>query len=64
MILAWLRSLSVQWSLIWKMKDLGKMRWEKMRYFLGIEVQQNSKGIHMFQEKYAKDVLVWESAIQ
>jgi hypothetical protein len=35
-----------------EMTDLGKMR-----YFLGVEVLQSSKGIHLCQKKYAKDVL-------
>ena len=35
-----------------EMTDLGKMR-----YFLGVEVFQNSKGIHLCQKKYANDVL-------
>lgn len=34
------------------MSDLGKMR-----FFLGIEVVQNSQGIHMSQGKYALEVL-------
>lgn len=34
------------------MTDLGKMK-----YFLGVEVQQSSKGIHLCQRKYAKEVL-------
>ncbi|CAM8884784.1 unnamed protein product [Rhodiola kirilowii] len=32
--------------------DLGTMK-----YFLGVEVTQNSKGIHLNQKKYAKEVL-------
>ncbi|CAM8965989.1 unnamed protein product [Rhodiola kirilowii] len=35
-----------------EMTDLGEMR-----YFLGVEVRQNSKGIHLCQSKYAKEVL-------
>lgn len=35
-----------------EMTDLGKMR-----YFLGIEVIQNSKGIHISQKKYAMEML-------
>lgn len=35
-----------------EMTDLGKMR-----YFLGVEVLQNSKGIHLCQKKYAREVL-------
>ncbi|KAL4568673.1 hypothetical protein LXL04_024288 [Taraxacum kok-saghyz] len=35
-----------------EMTDLGKMR-----YFLGIEVVQNSAGIHISQRKYAADML-------
>ena len=35
-----------------EMTDLGKMR-----YFLGVEVLQSSKGIHLCQKKYDKDVL-------
>ena len=35
-----------------EMTDLGKMR-----YFLGIEVIQNSAGIHISQKKYAVEVL-------
>jgi hypothetical protein len=34
------------------MSDLGKMR-----YFLGIEVLQNSEGIYVCQIKYAHEVL-------
>jgi hypothetical protein len=34
------------------MTDLGKMK-----YFLGVEVLQNSDGIYISQKKYAKDVL-------
>lgn len=34
------------------MSDLGKMK-----YFLGVEVQQSSKGIHLCQRKYAGDIL-------
>ena len=34
------------------MIDLGKMK-----YFLGVEVLQNPKGIYISQRKYAKDVL-------
>ena len=38
------------------MSDLGKMR-----YFLGVEVLQNSDGIYVCQRKYARDVkdLAW-----
>ncbi|CAM8902479.1 unnamed protein product [Rhodiola kirilowii] len=35
-----------------EMTDLGTMK-----YFLGVEVTQNSKGIHLNQKKYAKEVL-------
>ena len=35
-----------------EMKDLGLMK-----YFLGIEVTQNDKGIFICQIKYAKDIL-------
>nr|GEY79687.1 retrovirus-related Pol polyprotein from transposon TNT 1-94 [Tanacetum cinerariifolium] len=35
-----------------EMTDLGMMR-----FFLGIEIQQSSKGIHLCQRKYAKEVL-------
>jgi len=35
-----------------EMTDLGKMR-----YFLGVKVLQSSKGIHLCQKKYDKDVL-------
>jgi len=35
-----------------KITDLGNMR-----YFLGVKVLQSSKGIHLCQKKYAKDVL-------
>lgn len=28
-----------------------------MKYFLGIEVTQNDKGIFIFQSKYVKDIL-------
>lgn len=34
------------------MTDLGKMK-----YFLGVEVQQSSKGIHLCQRKYAREIL-------
>lgn len=34
------------------MTDLGKMK-----YFLGVEIQQSSEGIHMCQRKYAQEVL-------
>ena len=34
------------------MTDLGKMK-----YFLGVEVLQNSDGIYISQKKYAKDIL-------
>ena len=34
------------------MTDLGKMK-----YFLGMEVLQNSDGIYISQKKYAKDIL-------
>jgi hypothetical protein len=34
------------------MTDLGKMR-----YFLGVEVSQNEKGIFIFQHKYASEIL-------
>jgi hypothetical protein len=34
------------------MTDLGKMR-----YFLGVEVNQNEKGIFIFQHKYASEIL-------
>lgn len=35
-----------------EMNDLGKMK-----YFLGVEVQQSSEGIHVCQMKYAGEVL-------
>lgn len=34
------------------MSDLGKMK-----YFLGVEVQQSSEGIHLCQKKYAGEIL-------
>lgn len=34
------------------MSDLGKMR-----YFLGVEVNQGSNGIYISQKKYANEVL-------
>ncbi|KAD2805945.1 hypothetical protein E3N88_39322 [Mikania micrantha] len=42
-----------------EMSDLGKMR-----YFLGVEVDQNKYGIQMHQKKYAKEIIemfnMWE----
>lgn len=35
-----------------EMTDLGKMK-----YFLGVEIRQNSNGIHICQKKYAEEVL-------
>lgn len=37
---------------IFAMTDLGKMR-----YFLGVEVTQNDKGIFITQQKYAREIL-------
>ena len=39
-------------KLEFNMIDLGKMK-----YFLGVEVLQNPKGIYISQRKYAKEVL-------
>ncbi|CAJ2668206.1 unnamed protein product [Trifolium pratense] len=35
------------------MTDLGKMR-----YFLGVEIKQAEKGIFIYQQKYAQDILI------
>lgn len=40
------------------MKDLGPLK-----YVLGIELAQNSQGIHLCQHKYALDILVDASLI-
>ncbi|GKA89061.1 retrovirus-related pol polyprotein from transposon TNT 1-94 [Tanacetum coccineum] len=41
-------------QLEFKMTDLGKIK-----FFLGVEVSQNSKGISLCQSQYAREVLKW-----